>query len=77
LLQKLIKLTVSARYDLVGADQDKGACKEPSIEYVARKSLHVPFPKPWLGEADDVQVYLAALRKVLLEAIEEGKRVQV
>ena len=44
---------------------------------MARKSLHVPFPKPWLGDADDVEAYLAALRQALLEAIEAGKRIQI
>jgi hypothetical protein len=52
-------------------------CKEPAPEYVSRAALSVPFAKPWLGDADDVEAYLAALRKALLEAIEEGKRVQV
>jgi hypothetical protein len=52
-------------------------CREPAPEYVSRATLHVPFTKPWLGDADDVEAYLAALRKALLEAIEEGKRVQI
>ena len=52
-------------------------CREPVPEYVSRAALSVPFAKPWLGDADDVEAYLAALRKALLEAIEAGKRVQV
>jgi hypothetical protein len=52
-------------------------CKEPAPEYVSRAALSVPFAKPWLGDADDVEAYLEALKKALLEAIEEGKRVQV
>ncbi|HDQ70548.1 MAG TPA: BREX system P-loop protein BrxC [Chloroflexi bacterium] len=52
-------------------------CREPAPEYVSRAVLSVPFAKPWLGDADDVEAYLDALREALLKAIEEGKRVQV
>jgi hypothetical protein len=52
-------------------------CREPAPEYVSRTALHVPFAKPWLGDAEDVEAYLDALRQALLEAIEAGKRVQL
>jgi hypothetical protein len=61
-----------------GEDPDEDtACRERSPEYVGRAALHIPFAKPWLGDEDDVDAYLAVLRKALLEAIEEGKRVQI
>jgi hypothetical protein len=44
---------------------------------VGRAALHIPFAKPWLGNEEDVEAYLAALRKALMEAIHGGKRVQV
>ena len=47
------------------------------IEYVSRHSLAVPFQKAWLADERDVDAYLAALKKALMEAIKDGKRVQV
>jgi hypothetical protein len=52
-------------------------CREKPVEYVARQSLRVPFDLAWLEDEDDVERYLAALREALLEAIGEGKRVQI
>ena len=49
----------------------------PPVEYVTRASLHVAFDKAWLANAQDVDAYLAALKQAMLDAIEQGKRVQV
>ena len=62
----------------IGEDTDEDtACREPAPEYVGRAALVIPFAKPWLGNEEDVEAYLDALRRVLMEAIEEGKRVQI
>ncbi|MFP4396160.1 MAG: BREX system P-loop protein BrxC [Anaerolineales bacterium] len=60
-----------------GAPAGGPVCKEPTPEYVSRAALPVPFAKPWLGNEDDVDAYLRALRQALLAAIEAGKRVQI
>lgn len=52
-------------------------CKEPPQEYISRATLPVPFAKPWLGNEEDVDAYLRALRQALLAAIQAGKRVQI
>ncbi|MBK5941350.1 BREX system P-loop protein BrxC [Halochromatium roseum] len=61
-------------------DADNGkptGIKEPRREYVAAKQLRVPFDKPLLTTAQDIDQYLEQLRTVLLEQINAGKRVQI
>ncbi len=50
---------------------------EPKVEYVSSRSVQVPFKKPWLADASDVEEYLNSMRKALLDEIAKGKRVQV
>ena len=50
---------------------------EPRIEYVAKQALHVSFDRAWLADETDVDAYLAALKQALMQAIVDGKRVQV
>jgi energy-coupling factor transporter ATP-binding protein EcfA2 len=50
---------------------------KPQSQIVARNSLHVPYPKPLLTNEADVNEYLAALKQTLLQAIQEGKRIQI
>lgn len=50
---------------------------EQRIEYVAQRSLAVPFDKAWLVDEADVDAYLSALKRTLMQAIQNGKRVQV
>jgi len=44
---------------------------------VSLRYLSVPFDRLWLDSEDDVDAYLAALREALLQAVSEGKRVQL
>ncbi|MGH2544551.1 MAG: BREX system P-loop protein BrxC, partial [Ardenticatenaceae bacterium] len=60
-----------------GADEDARAVRDGRIIYVTRSSLQVSFAKATLTDADDVEAYLEALRTALLQAIHEGKRVQL
>ncbi len=39
--------------------------------------LAVPFQKAWLADEQDVDAYLAALKKALMTPISQGKRVQI
>jgi hypothetical protein len=51
--------------------------KETRPEYVAAKQLRVPFDKPLLTTAEDVDAYLEALRGALLGQIRDGKSIRV
>lgn len=53
------------------------AVHEEAVEYVAARSINVPFDKAWLADEADVDRYLAEARKAYLEAINSGKRVQI
>jgi hypothetical protein len=55
------------------------AVAEPRVEYeiVSRNTLGVPFNKALLTNEKDVDEYTAALKRALLQAIQEGKRIQI
>jgi len=50
---------------------------EPRVEYVPQQSIRPDFVKPWLSDEADVDAYLEELKKAMMEAISEGKRVQL
>ena len=61
---------------------DRTSCNDHGAPYavaeiVACTSLPVPFDKPWLADEADVERYIEAVRKALIKAIRDGKRVQV
>lgn len=47
------------------------------IEYISRQQIQVSFDKPYLGDREDVDRYLEAMRAALLTEIQQGKRIQV
>ena len=49
----------------------------PQIEYVPIQKLTRDFDQPWLACAEDVEEYVAELRERMLEAIRQGKRLQL
>ena len=49
----------------------------PKIEYVSSRNIPVEFDKAWLADEADVSNYLESMRKALLKAIRDGKRVQI
>lgn len=53
------------------------AHEEADVQYVAARTIKIPFDKAWLADETDVERYLAAARKAYLEAIRNGKRVQI
>ncbi|MBF9015171.1 MULTISPECIES: BREX system P-loop protein BrxC [unclassified Oceanispirochaeta] len=46
-------------------------------QVISRRSILVDFDKAWLADEGDVESYLDALRKALLEEIKKGKRIQI
>lgn len=50
---------------------------EPRIEFVTQKTLQVSFNKAWLADESDVDAYLNLLKQAMMQAIEDGKRIQV
>jgi len=50
---------------------------KPKIEYVSCQSIAVPFNDAWLADESDVDRFLSAMRKALLEEIQKGKRIQI
>ncbi len=60
-----------------GTSSDSGEPSTAQIEYVGLRSLHVPYGKAWLADESDVEAYLDAIRNALLEAITQGKRVNL
>jgi hypothetical protein len=51
--------------------------EERRVEYVPQQSLQVVFNKAWLADEADVKAYLAELEKVMIAAIQNGKRIQI
>jgi hypothetical protein len=49
----------------------------PKIDYVSSRNILVEFDKAWLADETDVTNYLESMRKALLKAIRDGKRVQI
>ena len=67
---------VPAHGQPVAADGGR-AFKEARVEYVSQAALTIPFEKAWLADETDVDAYLAAVKTVLIQAIREGKRIQI
>lgn len=57
--------------------KEAGTPDEPKIEYVPSRNIRVDFDKAWLADASDVERYVESMRKALLKAISDGKRVQI
>lgn len=54
-----------------------GGVKEPPVEYISKRDLHVDFPKAYLADESDVEAYVEMLKNVLVEEIRKGKRIQI
>lgn len=52
---------------------------EPLVvrESIPLRSLYIPFSRPWLENEAEIDEYVTALKKALLQAVQEGKRIQV
>jgi hypothetical protein len=49
----------------------------PQTEFVSSRLVQVSFDKAWLADESDVDQYLSAMRKALLEEIQKGKRIKI
>ena len=61
------------------AEPTERTVAEPAITYeiVKRDTLAVPFDKALLTTAADVDAYVEKLRQTLLDALNDGKQIQV
>ncbi len=59
------------------SDGEPVAEPKPALEIVSRRMLSVAFDKALLTDEDDIDAYLAALKQTLLQAIQDGKRIQI
>lgn len=50
---------------------------ETPVEYVSQSDLGVKFDKPYLARDEDVEEYLDAVKKAMLKAIKNNKRIQL
>ena len=57
--------------------QDDKKIAETPVTYIARQALCVDFARAWLADEEDIEEYLASLRKALLAEIQSGKRIQL
>lgn len=69
----LTKMT-SSKSKGEGSDSVAGSS---ASAYISVRTLDAGFAKPYLGDENDVDTYLSALRRVILDEINNGKRVQV
>ena len=63
-----------------GGDGEPGGtaqCAENAVEYVVQTRIQVPFFKPALESEQDVEAYVAALKKAYLAAIRDRKRITI
>jgi hypothetical protein len=58
-------------------DDESSTAGDGKEAYVTRNSLSVKYDKLWLASEEDVERYLEALRETLLQAIQDGKRIQI
>ena len=50
---------------------------EKPVEYISQSGLGLKFEKPYLASEQDVEAYLDALKKAMLKAIKENKRIRL
>jgi hypothetical protein len=50
---------------------------EDEYEIVSSNALYVPFNKALLADEDDIDDYLKALKKALMDEINNNKRIQI
>jgi len=58
-------------------DEQPGVKEPPPVQFVSSSTLPICFAKSCLSDSQDVEEYLDAFRKVLLQEIEAGKRVTI
>jgi len=66
-----------AQRDEDGQDNELGTREQRTVEYVTQRQLSFTFPKAILTDEADVEQYLAQLKEAMVQAINEGKRIQI
>jgi hypothetical protein len=56
---------------------DNPPAKQTATQSVLSRNINIAFGKAWLVNENDVDSYLEAMRKALLEEIRNGKRIQI
>ena len=69
-LQRLAQMSVAKRSEVM----KDGAPAKP-VEYVAARSIQVPFSKTVIETEEDLDAYLAALKKAYVEELRANKRI--
>lgn len=59
-----------------GMEEEQAPPPKP-IDYIPKNEIHVTFAKAYLSEEQDVESYVAELRKALMAEIRQGKRIVV
>jgi hypothetical protein len=82
LLDKILALVATKpSIAIEGVDaQEQGSnstAKETTAQSVLPRNINIAFGKAWLVNENDVDSYLEAMRKALLEEIRKGKRIQI
>ncbi|MCP4164415.1 MAG: BREX system P-loop protein BrxC [Chloroflexi bacterium] len=70
-------LEITPEDGVEATEGDSSALRDKPVEVVPRSSIVVPFTKVWLADEADVDAYVEALKQALMQAIAEGKRVQI
>ena len=50
---------------------------EPAVQSVSAKKIKVDYSKPWLSTESDVESYIEEYKKALMQAIKQGKNIQL
>lgn len=80
ILAEITRLAAPPEPSGAGDGTDPGEPPQPAtpqIEYVPIQKLTRDFDRPWLASAEDVEEYVTELRKKMLDAIQQGKRLQL
>lgn len=82
LLDKILALVATessiAKGNIDAKEQDNNPPgKQTAAQSVLSRNINIAFSKAWLVNENDVDSYLEAMRKALLEEIRKGKRIQI
>ena len=60
-----------------GSESDNEISEPEPIESIQARQIKVPFNKPWLESEQDVDNYVESYKEALMNAIKQGKQVQL
>ena len=77
LLTEISTLAAQARATSGAWAGDGRSVAETRVEYIAKSTLSIRFQGAYLATEADVVAYLADLKRAMLAALEDGKRIQI